>query len=145
LDLAAAKPFPGEVIVIDKRGNLDPVPPKIDISIPIRSEDRGEDLIAALHVDYTFPSHRFFLLYPIPASTLDDLTRSIEMSFSVGEISDGCHSITVLVSHESTFSLAEFRPKDRHDMAMATWWMNINPSPEDPHTLSRCPNGGEVE
>jgi hypothetical protein len=144
LDLAAAKPFPGEIILVDTTDNLDGTD-FVNISIPVRSEDRGDRLFAALHVDYTFPSIVRPQHNELPPSTFEDLTRSITFRWDVPRALKGCHQLTVLVSHASTFSFTESRPKDPKDTAMATWWVNIDPDPTDPYTLSRCPNGGEVE
>ncbi|MGC4091233.1 MAG: hypothetical protein QM756_25820 [Polyangiaceae bacterium] len=53
LDTWGAIPSPLSIIVLDHSTTT-----KLEVSVPVRSEDQGDSLFAALHLDYTYPSHR---------------------------------------------------------------------------------------
>jgi hypothetical protein len=54
-------------------------------------------------------------------------------------ISPGCHSATLAVSHEFKQELGtnKIEPKDSKDVALATWWFDII-NPSDPNPPSGC-------
>lgn len=151
LDLTRAQPLVTEVIVRDLNDNND-TNDEIDFSVPVRSEDVGEDVWFALHVDYTFvPLEDSFAVGTsnfVPASTFDDASRSLTINWSPRRVDDGCHALTLLVAHAGSWNFVQNRPdiiRAAGDSAMVTWWLNLNPPPDDPYTLQDCPNRSEVE
>jgi hypothetical protein len=115
-------------------------------TVPVRSEDGGEELAAVFWEDYgtASTSSRVFSSQYKPASTYDDVGRSITSTpFSVGALDTGCHTVTLLVAHISSFSSANTQTLDpekaKTDAAIITWWVNVNPSQDQLTTLSNCP------
>jgi hypothetical protein len=151
LDLAGARPYLGDVIVIDRTDNED-ANDKVELKVPVRSDDQGDPLNASLWLDYSFfPSIYIGVFTKIPPSTLDDQTRTINMVWSLGEAPPwkaGCHPLTMLVSHESNWDNDHSRPdlvKAENDLAIATWWVNLDPEPGAAFTLKNCPSKTEIE
>lgn len=117
------------------------------LEVPVRSEDQGQDLIFAIHVDYTYPASRWLTGGSLPASTLSDTSRKITLYVPLQGIL-GCHPLTLLVAHEKQWDLGVNAPKPggEDDTALATWWVNALPSSGgDAYTLADCPNRNEVE
>ena len=145
-DLSEAEPPPGTVRVIRRTGSNPET--GLDISVPFRSDDRGERVFAALHVDYNVrfvPDSFTAVQSAFAASTLDDQDRAITLRWPFGpdDPSPGCHTLTLLVSHENTWNEREFRPDvvlAENDRAMAVWWLNFDPPEDDPYTLRDCPS-----
>lgn len=151
LDLANAQPFLFDVILFDRNDNQQ-ANDEIHFHVPVRSDDQGDELIAALWVDYGYAGQFFTDVWRfIPDSTFDDLSRSIDMDYRVADrppARSGCHQLTIFVAHESNFNQEIFLPdfaKAAGDIAFATWWMNLDPDPADPYTLEQCPNRAEFQ
>jgi hypothetical protein len=142
LDLVAATPMPGRVIV--REAGTDPV---IKFDIPVRSEDNGEELWFALYRDFSIiPNNRnrpVFGSSRIPPGTFDETDRAIRFDWTLdSSVTQKCHQLTLLVSHESTWVLEDARPDPLRgigDTAMATWWLNHIAAGQDPNTLVDCP------
>jgi hypothetical protein len=144
LDLERAVPLISSIIIVDRSDKI--ASHDVEVSVPIRSDDQGEALVAALHHDYfTDPTGNTdtFSSVMVPPSTLDDLNRSISLTWSVEDaFPAGCHQLALVVFHQSSWDFPHFRPKPGTlwDTAFATWWMNIDPDPNvDPDTLVGCP------
>lgn len=149
LDLVRALPFIGETLVVDRITDPNPDEPTfIAFSIPVRSEDDGRPLQYALHLDYTYVSYQSSQTGKrerIPPSTFDDTSREIQFRWDVlGNVSDGCHQLTLVVAHDDNWNLPEDRPWPGVESAMATWWINVNPAPGERYTLKNCPNRDEI-
>jgi len=147
-DLTRANPIPGHVIVIDTTGT--DAMRSLTVTVPFRSDDKGREIFAALHIDYyterwsyTEESERF------PPSTFDDLSRNItlEWQFNRELPLPGCHTLTLLATHEQYWDLGEARPNivtARDDTAAVTWWLNVDPPEDAPYTLRDCPAPGST-
>ena len=149
LDLVRAQPLVTEVIVRDISDNL-ATNDRIEFSVPLRSEDAGEVVWYNLYSDYTFKGAKSLGVQNTMApSTFDDTSRSITFGWTPDDsLSDGCHQLTLLASHASTWDTGAFRPDpvlSQGDVALATWWLNLNPPSDNPFTLPNCPNRAEVE
>ena len=143
-DLANANPFIGGVIVVDRRGTN---PTRVvNVSVPFRSSDNGDSVIAALHLDWSFEGEGFTEgLAEIAPSTFDDTERTIDLTWRLDHRppTAGCHTLTLLAAHESNWETETFRPhiiRGRNDTAMATWWVNVDPPEGEPYTLRNCPS-----
>lgn len=113
-----AKPALDKIIIVDKG---DP----IEFSMPVVSEDVGETVQALLFVD-SFPFNSD--TDTVPPSTLDDTTRSLELSYqSLPVIDFGCHRMMMRVSHESNFDFqtSNGTPIDEARVSEAVWWVNV--------------------
>jgi hypothetical protein len=107
----------------------------------VYSEDAGEELVTAFFRDYTLVDEDPLDDRPHPPSTLDQ-PRTISVPIQLNVIPDGCHQLTALVMHESTWDRATDRPdpgKAAHDATSITWWLNVRPNRDDPATLFDCP------
>ena len=126
----------------------------IPISVPVRSEDAGEDLLAHFYLDYgTLPQPGISLgeqplrVQRIPASTYIDSSRSA--SYQGGwkvKATTGCHLLTLIVAHASSFQRLDQDHLDpiraSSDAAIINWWVNVNPTLDTIHTLTNCPVSG---
>ncbi|HWA71480.1 MAG TPA: hypothetical protein VG937_04080 [Polyangiaceae bacterium] len=145
LDLNHAEPSPFWLVIIDRNdGQLNHA---LQVTVPFRSDDQGEWVWFALHVDFKGQD------VPLwsdrrPPSTIDDTTRSMsrpsEMDARVGA---GCHQLTLIAAHESSWDITNQRPlpdAPKDDIAIGTWWVHMDPK-SDPYTLPSCPNQSEVD
>jgi hypothetical protein len=131
--------------------NLYPTPlpkdrvPGFQFTVPFRSEDSGEEVWAGLYIDWgtdASPLPNNYRRYE--PSTYDDDERQIDITIR-GTLPSGCHTVSLFVTHMSNtlvdksgeLYLNEDAAKD--DLAVATWFFNIDPAATDPTTLSRCP------
>lgn len=145
LDLNHAEPSPYWVVVVERKSGND-----LSIKVPLRSDDQGERLLFAIHVDYK--AGGFMLLSSsMPPSTLDGPPREISKSFDLNDprVMPGCHQLTLLVAHDSSWDIQGGQPlpdAPPEDLAIATWWLNVDPPVDsDPFTLKACPRQSEVE
>jgi len=77
--------------------------------------------------------------------------REMEVRWSVDAGLKGCHQISLLVGHRSNFDSQTHLPKlssvssadmaSRAGIAIAVWWVNVNPNADQP-TLLECPPVG---
>lgn len=148
LDLVNTLPWVGAPIPVDHF--LDPNPDEIttlEFDIPIRSEDHDEELCWALHLDYRpgVLGRKTDVVHDrIPGSTFDDETRRLVFSWNV-DAPQGCHQLTLLVAHESNWIVSAEAPdleRAAGDVAVATWWINVNPPPGERFVLRNCPVAG---
>ncbi len=117
---------------------------KRSFSLTVHSEDAGEDLWAPLYVDYSDPKLLSWQIdYPLAASSAD---KAKSLSFDWGPnqlIAPGCHSLTLLVVHDSGYDFITRLPvpkKSDGDIAQVTWWMTIPKDPDDPRVPKECPS-----
>ena len=114
------------------------------VSVGVRSEDAGEDLLAQLFLNYSVggptinPPINFAF---VSASTFDDESRQIDIPFSAPS-NAGCYQMTLLVTHYTNV-LPTKQPKDFKDVGIASWWISVV-DPDDPQSvlLSACPKAG---
>jgi len=112
-------------------------------SLKVYSEDAGEGLWAPLYVDYEDKDRRSWQIdYPLAPSTAEN-AKSLSFDWAPnGLIFAGCHSLTLLVMHESSYRFIPQRepiPKvSDGDIAQVIWWVTIPPEqPSD--TVEACP------
>ncbi len=142
LDLSMADPPITEVIAVDTTAARTIVP----FNIPVRSEDAGDELMALFYLSFgqedQTPQYR---ITEEPASTFDDANRVISLEWDYHQMDRGCHQLTLVVTHRANFDLEKWLPTDPADVALATWWVNVDDDPAQPNRFSDCPshnNGG---
>jgi hypothetical protein len=116
-------------------GYLPPDPVTFDVV----SEDlQSPGLQALLLLDFQGFGLRYDMdplnLLHIDAGHLDTPTRHESMTFGIPpSVSKGCHSVTLLVSHEfvKTFTNT-IVPKTPGDLATATWWYQVGVDSANP-------------
>ena len=113
--------------------------------VEVQSEDAGEELSAVFWEDYNTNSSfsKAFSIQRIPPSSYGAGPRIISSIPFVPAGETGCHPITLLVAHASTFlssNATELDPKFAPtDAAILTWWVNIRPPADAINTLVNCP------
>jgi hypothetical protein len=140
LDVYQANPRTSRVLVVN---TSDQVP----ISVPVRSEDAGEDLSAHFYVDYGIvgPNGLPQNSQTIAASTYADTTREVTLTWKVPMLDKGgCHLLTLIVAHRTSFLKSDndiLDPaKADTDAAIINWWLNVNATSAS--TLVDCPTVG---
>ncbi|MEO6599675.1 MAG: hypothetical protein ABIQ16_07365 [Polyangiaceae bacterium] len=139
LDTASAVPLSAQVLVVisgDKNG--------VKFTVPVLSEDAGENLFARFVLDYGAVSEDTLVSQRIPASTYTDTSRSALLPGWIPKATlKDCHVVTLIVAHESTFTngnIAKLEPtKARQDAVFMNWWVNIDPALDAIQTLKNCP------
>lgn len=138
LDTTNAQPLLDQVIVANS-GDI------LEFSVPITSEDAGDDLFGILLLNYAGEGSVPTWLngIPLPASTLDDPTpRILKLVWTIAPMKAGCHRVTLRVTHTSNLSRVKpVEVNDRSDLAEAYWFANINVDPELANSLMECPLG----
>lgn len=122
----------------------------IPFSVPVTSEDAGDPLSGVLLLDYGgdgTPTD-FAGTWPGPASTLNDKTRVVSVSWLVRPamaITAGCHRLTLRVTHLSNLAKDQsVLVIDKEDLAEAFWFVNVNVTPENANSLANCPQGSSA-
>jgi hypothetical protein len=112
-------------------------------SARVQSEDAGDDLVAALYLNYDFEGQQLIEFVPVDASTLADLSRRIRINGRPNSDHSGCRQVTLQVTHNSNRSREDGRILDPRDVALATWWANVEGDGEI--SLDDCPSntGGQ--
>lgn len=117
----------------------------LDLSVPVRSEDAGDNLLAVLFFDYGTRCDQRDIV-ELPARTFD-VARTIKTTFSYGSLTvTGCHTLTLVVFHESNLTFGQgacLSSADPSDVALATWWVSVDPA--TPGVLDGCPAPGGAE
>jgi hypothetical protein len=127
--------------------------PVTQFTIPVRSEDLGEELTALVYLDFGLASERFVYNLSEAPSTFDDPGRSIDFPYSPragdclkpsGEEAGCCRQLTLLVMHDASVdpTAVPQRPdqtKSIGDLAIAVWWLAIDAPEGDPTSIGACP------
>lgn len=144
IDLRLATPPLDQIHVV---GRGDP----IVFRVPVVSEDAGVEVSAYLFLDTTEGP---VATDTISASTLDDTSRSLELSyrpspgstFGPRKIAEyGCHRFMARVSHLDNFKFDDLYwgiPYNFADVAEVYWWVNVVniAAGEDDSVLRNCPD-----
>ncbi|HEX6275646.1 MAG TPA: hypothetical protein VFZ53_21540 [Polyangiaceae bacterium] len=135
------KPTPEKVVLLNESLL------SMDINVPVRSEDAGDDLLGALYLDLDWldPGPESYVIYkPVPASSFDDLERSWTFTFVPDNgVAKRCgHLLTLLIMHESNFDYDKVAPKANAswDVASVSWRLNVYP--DDANFIAICPPEG---
>jgi len=136
IDSQNVEPSPYEVVVFPPRS------PAKTFTVPVRSEDAGEDLVGTLVVDWRLPSQEQVADQAIPASTFDKTDRKYQVSWRPDQsIQTGCgHTLTALIMHEENFDDGPDLPKpdaEDWDIASVTWQLNVEPTTQG--VIETCP------
>ena len=121
----------------------------IQLTVPFRSEDAGEALTASLWLDYNMPNQDPQGDHEKAPASLDDLDRSVTISWGPNSVPSGCHTLTLLLMHDSSYDDVLDLPKEGRDtdVASVTWIVNkldsAVPAPGDA-VLTNCPSAGGI-
>lgn len=115
---------------------------EVKFSMTVRSEDAGEQIWAARIIDYEMGDPREIRTGPtqVPARAADQ-PKELNFDFKRDErIDKGCHTLTLLVMHETSYDLSNDQPLDDvsdGDVAAITWWLDVQTN--DTTTPVPCP------
>lgn len=127
------------------------VPTTTGVEFDVKSEDLGVPLVGFLLAD--FPGFEVpYTTQPLQRINPGDIAtghlgtleaRHFRSSALTLPDSPGCHSITLILTHEFKFFSFSIEPKDRaNDMALATWWYDLDHDPANTtQRLQRCARG----
>lgn len=144
LDLLQAVPGIDRVIVVSQS---DTNPPTVQLTVPVSSEDAGEELTAFLLLNYEDDGTAADSVddATIRPGTLDEAPRTIELDWTIPSKLIGCQRLTVIVSHTSNFAVTALAvPRDKADAAKGVWWLNITPAAGSGGAVQPCPPTVEV-
>jgi len=116
--------------------------PTQSFAFKVYSEDAGDRLWTVFYRDYYLATVPQRLDDRSHAPSTLDVPHNITIPLTLTQVPMGCHSLTLLVMHESTWNNATVSPdstKAITDMASVTWWMNVQPDEDHPNTLFDCP------
>ncbi len=142
LDVYKATPTTSLVLVVNTND-------LVKISVPLRSEDAGEQLTGVFLVDYNAGSSGLLQnVQKIAASTYANDQRAVTLDWTVPSLPvHGCHLLSLIVAHESSFMLNPSYVLNADaassDAAIINWWMNVDVDAGTPaSTLEHCPTAG---
>jgi len=107
---------------------------EIALSVPVRAEDSGDQLVGTLFVDFGSSRERQDRTALLAPSTFDE-EREMSITWLV-PTGLTCRQVTLVVTHFS--NLDGGRPIDTSDVALATWWFEVE-VPGRPFTSIDCP------
>lgn len=147
LNTYTAVPTATQALVVDASAGMVPI---VNFTVQVRSEDAGESLRAVFFLDYqmkpgTDSNQRGeipLVVKTIAASTYDNPGRFFTYPWQPMGVK-GCHFLTLVVAHESTFQEGDQWNLDPRfavdDAALVTWTVNVLTSPTDSTTIASCP------
>jgi hypothetical protein len=114
---------------------------RLPFTMNVRSEDAGESLVAVWVVDYEHPREvRLGPTKEVPPLAADQ-PKLLGCDFIPNAlVTKGCHSLTLLVMHKSSYDIFALGPTDRgleDDVAAITWFVNVENDGSD--TPVSCP------
>ncbi len=143
--LKSPSPNPAELVRFWKESTSEFDPKQF--TVWVISEDVGEDLRSVLLIDYGYEGgvsngpYRAYEPGPsIPAASASDGPRRVEIGWEPGSHDDGCHTITLLVTHRFTNTHGTYWcPADPGDAATLTWVASVC---KDSSVGEDCPQDG---
>jgi hypothetical protein len=110
-------------------------------NLQIESEDAGEDLLLGFFIDYGLPGS-FYDSIPVTASTAR-IKNAVFVLDADRRITDGCHTLTILAMHESSWDDLRNLPHPSRsaDVSTTHWVLHVN---VDPTVPPQCPGPSEV-
>lgn len=131
-------PSPGEVFVVPATARN-----QMAVSVPFRSEDLGENIIALFYLDLRSGDDAPQLLQdPItrpPGSFFQEQERELEAVLS--GLPDGCHTVTLVLTQQGNFTTG--RIANEAQVGRVVWWVNVQ-TDDEKSLLEDCPTGGVV-
>jgi hypothetical protein len=115
------------------------------LGVPFRSEDLEEAVEAQVLLDSEpgFPPVFDIDNVIISPSTLDQV-RTVDLPVAVPRQFTGCHTLTMVLTHESNTQGSGVRDIER--AAWVTWWLDIRENRDDPpSSIENCPVAGFID
>jgi hypothetical protein len=113
----------------------------LEFNVPVQSEDR-EPLWAFLHIDlFTGTPNTFIDFASLSPSTFAAGTRSMAFDWTADESDVGCHRLTAVFGHQSSFDPGTqlIRLEANADSETVSWLVNVIDG-DDTTALADCPS-----
>ncbi len=112
-----------------------------DITVPFRSEDLGEELLALVFIDFVPGEEAGRPETLAVAPGYYDQARAVEMQV-LSPDSLGCHTMSLVLTHEQNFVGGFVREYDA--AAWITWWFNVTDTADGDEevAVTECPTSG---
>jgi hypothetical protein len=117
----------------------------LELNVPFRSEDLGEDVHAPIFLNYTLTGETFIRTAEAEPGTFEQV-RELKCSLPINaNFGLGCKQMSLLATHDGNIDTQTDKPIDPNRVAVATWWLHVKPavgdptSADDPPTLDDCP------
>jgi hypothetical protein len=119
--------------------------PQRDFTVPFRSEDAGDVIRWAVHINYAVGGGSDSVARDeVEASTLADTSRKITFKHRPANITtDRCQQLTLMACHEDSFVFSQQACVDNEDTAYATWWVTLSDGPDLP-SFDECPQPAQT-
>jgi hypothetical protein len=110
-----------------------------EFTVPLRSEDAGEQVWWAVQENFNIGGTGARELGLFEPSNLNDTSRVIRFRYDPGQEPASCTQLTLMACHFRYFDLSTFRCSTAQgDAAYAVWWVTFSELSE-PSTLDACP------
>lgn len=121
----------------------------VDFKVPFRSDDEGEPLIAFFVYDYPTGgngSENRIIGVPVdadPRPFAEQTGRVVDYPWAwENDVKDGCHSVTMILSHRSNFDLLKgYVPTDALAAAQVSWFLGLGA--QGPACAVTAPGAGQ--
>jgi len=99
--------------------------PSVHLALTAFAEDAGDELMSALYVDYKHQGGGFLLQHHHGTEAIE-IPRLVEYEVTRGLPDEGCHTLTMMLFHESAWDDAHFQVIGvPPDLASVTWFVSI--------------------
>ena len=113
-------------------------PVTIHLAMTVYAEDAGDELISALYFDYKHENGYFVLPHRHGIGTIS-MPRSVVYDVSSARFEAGCHTLTIMVLHESHWDDANSEVIGTpSDLASVNWFVNFENGTAT--LLNSCPD-----
>jgi hypothetical protein len=108
----------------------------VKFNVPFRADDAGEGLLAYFILDIPAGNPKFdhvvgnpVQIVPDPHPFAEQTKRSFDFSWALTNVDVGCHTLTLILSHEGNFDFktGEVKVKEPTAAAYATWFFELSP------------------
>ncbi|OQX70003.1 MAG: hypothetical protein B6A08_02225 [Sorangiineae bacterium NIC37A_2] len=133
ISMGLVVPAPWQILPIERNG------PGVLFTIPFEADDAGEKVIMQAWLNWGLADEQAIVQRSWEAQA--DLAHQISWTWNPTlAIPEGCQQLTILITHESNISdSTPIKPIDPELTGSITFWLNVDPDPGAPGTLSQCP------
>jgi hypothetical protein len=136
LDLAHATPAITNIQVLEADRGPNHA---LTFHVPVRSEDLGQELAYRLLLNYGASNEYLEAADSVPPSTFNDTSRIIAFSWLTQRAPVGCQQLTLFVTHSLNRDPETKQLIDPNDVALATWWLDVEDAEGASAPLATCP------
>ena len=132
-------PFPGDILILERRTDGGA---SVTLTLHVQSEDLGEPLTVAVHLDGGQPGGPPFRESDFAPATFDQPRDLVLENLNLSNQADGCHRLTAIVAHASRFNRTPadgfVRPGEEDWSESVRWTVNIVGGADVPVSINDC-------